>query len=478
MWLCSRVLNCNQSERRKKLIIAFLIFAVGFFIRWFVLYVFHGEYAPFNDFNNSWRIAHGETGDVFDAYIMFPSYLNFSVYLSLISHLFNGSFMAVLYINAILDSLTAVLIYLIGTEIKNKANSKMAILGAFIYAFMPAGIAYVTTATPEFLTIFFNTFGIYLILLAKKQDSRKKYVLYLVAGIMLGIGTSYKKFAVVIVMAFAMVAIAENVIKNGFGKEKRIVRSWLAVLGAILLVCIGCKGTNTIFLEYTGNVYNIEADEKLSYPHHLLVGLNTEGEGQISVGTLSRQYEIRYRENNMDYEDARDYVYGLLEEDWSTHKPAIPSLFLKKIIWAWQDDVKPVNYLVQNNKIVADTPLETILFNYCQNILEGTAELYYFLMMLAATVGAITLCRKKRIRFMLEFLALIIFGYFCLMLLSEAQSRYKCLILPYVCIFSGLGIEAILKSRRICSSVFDDSRLRDRDGIQKPKTLRQKRSEK
>ena len=67
--------------------------------------------------------------------------------------------------------------------------------------------------------------------------------------------------------------------------------------------------------------------------------------------------------------------------------------------------------------------------------------------MSGAVIGSIM--SRKNIEFNKEFLLLIIFGFFCLILLSEAQSRYKCLIMPFICVISSMGMEGIERKSRL-----------------------------
>ena len=70
--------------------------------------------------------------------------------------------------------------------------------------------------------------------------------------------------------------------------------------------------------------------------------------------------------------------------------------------------------------------------------------------MLLASVCAFYQARQKNVEidYNYEFLALIIFGYFCMVFLSEAQSRYKMLVMPYLCIFAAFGLDSLISVTR------------------------------
>lgn len=73
--------------------------------------------------------------------------------------------------------------------------------------------------------------------------------------------------------------------------------------------------------------------------HQLLVGLNTEGEGQIHLGTFSRGFWNAFLENGYSSADTGEHAKRLLIENWKTHKTDIPILLEQKIVWVWQDDL-------------------------------------------------------------------------------------------------------------------------------------------
>lgn len=295
---------------------------------------------------------------------------------------------------------------------------------------MPANIIYCSVMTPEFITIFFASLGVLLIVNGSEQKSNvKKAILFLLAGICIGIGSAYKSFGIIILIAMVMCFIANNIIERGGWK------SFLIVVAAVALVFGGYKLSKALIQSHSEEVMGIELDESRSIPHFLLIGLNTEGEGQIHIGTMSRFYYLTYLENGMDAEAAREKTYELLRMDWSVNGRKIPNLIAQKMIWAWQDDTVPVNYFdiaTGNNKDLTWIGIPVVTLT----------QVFYMIVLIGALIGCIAdwrdICWKK------EFLLLIIFGYTCLIIISEAQSRYKCLIMPFMCVISGIGLEKLL----------------------------------
>lgn len=75
--------------------------------------------------------------------------------------------------------------------------------------------------------------------------------------------------------------------------------------------------------------------------------------------------------------------------------------------------------------------------------MPGLTQLYYIFIMFFAAIGA-RFCYKfiSKSKFCF-FITMFMFGYCCMLLLSEAQSRYKSMCLPIICIISAFGIQYI-----------------------------------
>lgn len=421
----------------RKLYASIIIFVIGFGIRFLLLYLYSEDLVPFSDFNATWERAKGNliNGRI-DYYSLFPAYLNFSWYEKLIISIVGEIYIWVLYLNAFYSGITASAIYSITCEIINK--ERVGVSAGILYALYPANIIYVTTGTPEYIAILFNTVGtLTLIRAIKDHRSINKCIRAAIGGLLLGIGGSFKTFSLVIIIAFVMVLVASLIIRRSERIKIEIVLAGIVCA----LVMGGYKISSKTIYQATSKHFNMEISTKTAVPHFMLIGLNTEGEGQIHVGSLSELYSSIYLSNGMDYEAAKDYVYSVLKDDWRTNSGKIVPNFLKKMIWAWQDDYMPVLYFLEEVGIFPDSPIEVFVYEFISVYSAGVVELIYFLLMFLAMMGAFSYARSKEINFWYEYVVLIIFGYFCVILLSESQSRYKCLVMGYVIIVSSLGIE-------------------------------------
>ena len=421
--------------------------------------MYRDDLVPFSDLARAWERARGNLKDGKMAYYgLFPAYMNFSVYENLVINFLGESFINIIYVNSIYCGITAVFVSLITSEIVD--NNLVYILSGVIYALYPSNVFYITTATPEFITVLFNTIGVYALIKAfKNKDFVYKLIWVIIGGISLGIGSSFKTYSVVMMLAFVMILIAKHIIDNvKYSKHEILTVCLLISVGILSYKCV-----MTSILNETSQHFNMVLTTDKAIPHFLLVGLNTESEGQYHVGSLSSCYKKYYLSNGLDYKEAKDYAYTLLKNDWKNNTEKIIPNFGRKMIWAWQDDYMPIYYFLTSVGIMPDSVNEIFVYNTVEKYGAGVSQIVYISIMFFALIAVWSIAKKKDIDLIKEFLLLIIFGYFCMIFIAEAQSRYKCLVMPYIIIFASIGVGIVLKEiKRIIMSRKGKSLLTER----------------
>lgn len=432
-----RIGSLFKTARVKVLVSSVVIFLIAFGIRMLLLCIYAEDLVPFSDFDAAWQRARGDlVGGHIDYYSLFPAYLNFSAYEHTVIWVSGEKYINVLFLNAFYSGITAFILYDIALEITN--NEICALWVGIIYGLYPSNIIYIATGTPEFLAVLFNTIGVFILLKAfKSYRIAKKALLIAIGGAALGIGGSFKTYSIVMIIAFAIITVVALVDENKKKNSSPAVMMFLIVA----LMIGGYSISSSMILSSTSNLYNMELSPKTATPHYLLIGLNTESEGQISLGSLSRLYSQEYMANGMDYEAAKEYAYGLLENDWKNNKSKIIPNFVKKMIWVWQDDYVPVSLFLHYSGLNPNTSMETAIYEFMVKCGAFFTETIYFIVIFFAFFGTLFYSEKTELNYGYEFIALIVFGYFCMIFLAEGQSRYKCLVMPYITILSGLGIE-------------------------------------
>ncbi len=424
------------NDRYQVIVTGVIIIVLTTTVRILLIYLYSDVLIPYSDFDLAWKRAQGDlVGGNINYYSLFPAYLNFSYYETIVINIFGNNYINILYFNAVYCGITSFFLFLIGNKLFD--NKIMSIATSVIYSFYISNVVYATTGTPDFLAIMFNTIGIYILL---KQVSIKNiiqnFVLCILTGIMFGLGGAFKTFSIIIIIAFFICNIIRCLLK---GKEKNIFRSILC----ILIIFFSYKITTDFIIGQTAKFYNIDIDTSSSTPHFLLIGLNTEAEGQIHIGSISRLYYQDYLSNGFDAESAKDYSYKILKEDWENNRERIIPNFLKKMIWAWQDDYTPLQFFLRHN-VLSTKNNEDIIYNVLNNYGGELSEILYLIIILLASVCSLIKIKSREIDMKYLFLSLIIFGYFCMIIISEAQSRYKCLVMPYIILLACMGINYMI----------------------------------
>ena len=420
------------------LIVVSVVFVVTLLLRLIWIVPFREDWKPFSDFYRIWELAHGHLDGNIEYYSLFPTYLNYAVFLSKCIELLGDNYVNILVLNCVFSAVTAAALAGIVWEVFNKEG--FALEAGLLYGFMPANILYCSVSTPEFITVCFNTVGVlFLILWMNSRDSRKWFRLVF-AGFFLGLGASYKSFSIVIIIAYAIIELIK--VKR---TPKPRFKKLLIILLWVLVLSVSYKCAKTVVVKYTEKHFSVSLDESTALPNYLLIGLNTEGEGQIHLGTLSRVYVNEYLKNGFNAEDAKESAWQMLKTDWEKNYERIPGMLWWKTVWAWQSDLIGYTYL-ESEGLQIDSESESGLFRIVTDLMPVVLQLYYLCILLLGIIGIRKIYTLKDPCSEAVFLALIILGFAHLMLLTESQSRYKCLVLPYICAFSALGIQTIISS--------------------------------
>lgn len=402
-----------------------LLALLTFITRAFIIFTLGNAVSPVSDFANSWLMTKGETFYL-SHYRFFPAYINYAVFMRLIARFFNYQYISILWSDVLISSLTTVGIYFLAKEIYD--NDFVSITAGLIYAMYPPAILYTAINTPEHLCVLAMVWGLYFFVLALKHSNPALNIIFALSfGILAGISNSMKSFypivlvAVIITLFFYLVACK--------WKQKRIVITILILVAIIGAEILTMKGISTV----SGKLFDMEINYSDAFPHFVMVGLNRQGEGQIDLGEISRTYNDLI-ESGIDSDTAKSAAFGVMKQDWKGHLNEVPSFVVKKLIWGFQDDCSPSRLLNASIKTDRLKSIGNKIWTPLSDYSKEVSQLFYCLLCVAALLSAILKIKSKNPNLKEFFLELVVFGYFCLILLSEAQSRYKCLVIPYIII--------------------------------------------
>ncbi len=393
------------------------VFLIAMSVRLVFLYFGGRGAVQFSDNQVAWDMAIGHVYP--DSYLLWvPRWMNYVLILRWVSRLLGTGFAVAAMFGAVVPSMTAVAVFLLGRELSG--NMFRARFVALAYTLFPACIAYSVVRTPEHLAgMCFASTAVCLVRMSRCQTTGRSVAWAVAAGVLLGIGHSVKPLAPLFIGAIAVVQCCRL--------AGCAMRSWKMPFALLALVAGIQVALSSGLIRLSEREFNVSLTDKKSSAHMFIVGLNRQGEGQIHLGGISRTVP-RLMACGATFEEANRAGLETLVNDWRGHASEIPSFFIKKAIWAWQDFNTPFLHLFW---LHGGGDWTELTMPYVPKFVPATSQMLYVLLLLAAGVSVLAGGRAGRLT-ALRFVVLVILGYFCISMVIEGQSRYKYLVLPYL----------------------------------------------
>lgn len=412
----------------KKLVIIIIFLKFGFVL------LYYSSWRVFSDFEISFNIAR-KINDyknqlVYRSY--FPEWCNFITLERLLCQI--GISRKIFFI--IIENFFSVIVafFIMKYSLIITDNLTLSYLSCILYLCYPTTFFYSFIFKPDtialMLSLLASTIFAYSIKCFNK-DLAFTYVLRIVFAILLiVIANCFKSIATIFVIAFFIVYFINCIKSLNFIKL-------IFLLILVLAFIVSNKFTNKQFHDFSEKTLETNIDKDATW-HYLCVGLNMEGEGQISIGSKSRFYtQIR---SKYGYDIAVEETKNMLKNSYSNSSlQAVLLNFLKKTIWFLQDDVVPVLYFNKGDSINLQNfnGIQWVVFLFVKYTNFYVAWITYFLI-LVLSVKVISSIRPNNL--LLLYNNLCIFGFFLLLIISEAQSRYKSNIMPFIIFLASNGV--------------------------------------
>ncbi|EJU23640.1 dolichyl-phosphate-mannose-protein mannosyltransferase [Peptoanaerobacter stomatis] len=365
-------------------------------------------------------------------YYVFTNWALYSEYLRILNTIFGINVINGIISNTIVSTICCVLIYniiYIGTK-----NRRWAILSSLIFSFWPSNLNSIVLLTPEYLYMFFSLIALNLItnVISKKDimTFNVKILFLIVAGLFLGISSFFKPIDKIIYIAIFMIIITLFLTKKI--ELVKYLKYFIIVLFSSFII------TQVIYIHLDNYIgHNVNRNVSMFF---LYVGLTPNGIGTWSPETAI--YLDMAKENNWDYKKTDKLIKEKLLDEITNIKYNKLEFFLNKIKIAWGSEIYPS---MVNATIDSDGPLKKD--KWIEKI-RSIGEIYYLLIWILFFISifvSIKLnCNLNDLTYLLILYSfLLVFGFFCLLLLSEVQDRYKLVIYPNFSIISGYALERI-----------------------------------
>ncbi len=398
---------------------------------------------PFSDFDWAYQAALGST-DFIRHHATFPSWGLYVGLIRLVINISSPAFISIQIFNALVNSFTVILVYYI-TLLAAK-NFKVAVVAGLMMCFMPSNILYTSVLSPEIPSLLLLLLVILGMIVTFKPELRLwiRVIILISVGAVCAVANYLKAVAVIAIIAYVIAQVMylrKRDTAQVEDKKKPLIKQAAIVGLSIVLMAVPFLLTTKAINRYVEQELGVSINHS-QMSHFLFVGLNTKGEGQIHIGEYNHMDLEFLAEHDYDYELTDQWVREFLRRDWSDNYEDIPALFFSKIQWAWQDDMMPAAYTGQQ---IDSTNMDSSQVQVIEQYAPSLSQAFYVVFMLLAVVGSIGIRKQHADNNGYFLLCMYIFGVALVLLLSEAQSRYKCMVTPVICILSSVGLETVTK---------------------------------
>lgn len=440
-WFVSWRCVGESSSRRILLLDLFWIFLLSFGLRACFFLVFGREVGNTMDPLWAWNRACGVPVSN-GSHLFSPAWMNYALYMKGFVFVFGSRFGLFQLIGTIWGGIGGVAVVLMAREISRSRN--VALFAGILYALSPNGIVYMSAgATPEHVAAPLFCLAAWLFaraLVRYEMTTGRLLACSAVSGFILGAGDAIKPFFPIFLPAALILSGCLIVSVDASCRLKRTFRIGVAVALLSIVRCLVSEAV-TFASERT---FGCDLDRSDSFSHFLCVGLDRCGEGMIARSRHAWSYVAR-RIAGDSRKEAFLSAIGPIIGEWNGHLEEIPVFGVKKTIWAWQDDVQGFSYYRWNflhGNAVSPVTVKSMAW-LCRHG-ASVALVYYGMLMLLACLFAVksALIQSTFERHRRMFPGLLIFGFFCLLLLSESQGRYKCIVMPEVTVFAACAFSA------------------------------------
>ena len=471
---------------------AVLLFAFSWYLRIQVIDLIGNDTIQVMDFERVFYVSLQDAPVFADVqginfYRAFPNWALHVKLLHLLNVNFGGEPLTGIMCNAVVSSLSVVLLYLIVYFATDK--DVFAVLSALIFSCWPFFLYYMILLTPDFNFVFLCLLGLLVIVVSYRFAKALwlKAALYGLAGMILSLAGFFKSIDKILIIALLIAAILSAISFGRFGAR----RTFSALLAAAVFFTAWTGTTKLVFRQieaYVGGNVNTNVA-----PYFMNVGMNVETYGQWSQDVLD-EYLGGIRETDYNFEAVNAEMKEHLEKRVEAVKEKIEQdgrlaaagaagaagtarsgtgvndnsggtisgtgtdgnaaddkgaagsdlpetkwhFFDVKMQKAWANN-EGIRFIMQT--INPENKLYDMAFYeeyYAQ--IQAYQVAAALLMALGGLVALIV--RERKIVLVC---ALMVFGFALLLLISEVQPRYKSVVFPFMSVVAAYGIYGVVR---------------------------------
>ncbi len=309
-------------------------------------------------------------------------------------------------VNAIITSLTVVMIYLIGKEL---SYQKASFIISILYSVFLFPLLLNTVLTNQLLPILLILLAIYLWIIKKKDN----YWIVVIIGMLLGISNILRSETIVIIIAFTLYTIFLLLKKENI--KKIMINLFLIIISYLVIT------SSASFILKVTNISPSGLENKNS-AWKFLEGLNVKTRGQYSEDdALKFAYDNKKTKKE-------------LEKRLKKELTQYPLLFIKKtkILWLNSDLSWSLGHIENHNQL---------------KIYEAINQIFIYIFVLLSLLSCVTILKKKYKKEQI-LISLILFIYFGVYLFIEVMPRYAYSLQVFEALLAIITLGYILDTKK------------------------------
>ena len=321
----------------------------------------------------------------------------------------------------IFAGLTCGMIYKVGRDISG--DHRVGLVAALLFATYPSLICYTSIPTSEHLDIWLLTFTSLLWLVFSRNPRKDQWywvlLTYALLGAMIGLVDWYRPIGPLVLLACVLAEV--------FTREQSPKIPQILARIAILCICYFFVSDISHTIDERMNSIKLPSSRQ-RIGETLLIGLDVKHKGIHNwedQGIIKSTYDRFYGNSN----EANRYLLDLVKERLSQNRNLLPGLFRIKFERVWKNDDQQFYY--------------SLIGSDDQHIIDYLKIINQYFLVLTTSLAIISIIRSliqppPKPVFMMQ---LLVLGMALALLITEAQTRYRTVLIPYMVIFAALGMK-------------------------------------
>ncbi len=432
---CILLVQSGNIVSQKRRINVVYIFILSLCIHLFAVLLFGQDIEQVSDFKSALETADLDfplTENIVN-YRVFSNWAIYPIYLKLLQMIFGYGSLTGMIFNAVLSAIASALIYVICVLWFN--NDKIGHMSALLYTLWPSNLFYIVILTPEFVNITLTlAFFVLLGMIIRYRNTKYVYGLVILSAIDLCLSGFFKSIDKIILVDMCIVVFLLLIKGESLRlpDHKKIIKSTFFF---VVLFVFSYFMSNKVIYAGLDYAYGTTLNRNPA-AHFICVGLNPETYGMWNE-TWGGVYTKNAIESGFDFDEATSLTFQRLRQQIEEKDYLTSAYFVEKFKIAWADlssELWWTDYsLKEDGSFLMKERWSWQMINITQS--------FWVLICFFICIDAFFLFKKTEKYHLV--ICMLLFGFALLLVISEVQGRYKCVIYPYMSILAAEGIERV-----------------------------------